>query len=137
MEAPNDDSTLLGLRGATRRKYKIDPDERLFLRMIRRGWLPPDDKLEQVRDSIQEVAINSADPRARVAAARLLLDAEIEFVRGSEARPEFVAYDPEEPDELDGIDSEPVRQLLNHSNAESSMESGSPATMPGESQPGQ
>lgn len=105
--------------------------------MIRRGWLPPDDKLEQVRDSIQEVAINSADPRARVAAARLLLDAEIEFVRGSEARPEVVAYDPEEPDEFDGIDSEPVRQLLNHGNAESSMEPVAPAIMPGESQPGQ
>ena len=137
MDASRDDLPLLGLRGATRRKYKIDPDERLFLRMIRRGWLPPDDKLEEVRDSIQDVAINSVDPRARVAAARLLLDAEIEFVRGSEARPEVVSYNEEEPDELDGIDSEPVRQLLNHGNAESSMESGAPAIMPGESQPGQ
>lgn len=108
-----------------------------MMRMIRHGWLPPDDKLAEVRDSIQDVAINSVDPRARVAAARLLLDAEIEFVRGSEARPEVVSYNEEEPDELDGIDSEPVRQLLNHSNAESSMESCPSATMPGESQPGQ
>lgn len=116
-----------------------DPEKngRLMMRMIRHGWLPPDDKLAEVRDSIQDVAINSVDPRARVAAARLLLDAEIEFVRGSEARPEVVSYNEEEPDELDGIDSEPVRQLLNHSNAESSMESGPSATMPGESQPGQ
>ena len=116
-----------------------DPEKngRLMMRMIRHGWLPPDDKLAEVRDSIQDVAINSVDPRAKVAAARLLLDAEIEFVRGSEARPEVVAYDPEEPDELDGIDSEPVRQLLNHGNAESSMEPVAPAIMPGESQPSQ
>jgi hypothetical protein len=104
------------------------------MRMIRQGWLPPDDKLAEVRESIQDVAINSADPRAKVAAARLLLDAEIEFVRGSEERPETVSHDEPEPDELDGIDSGPVREFFTGVKPEPSVEPEPPTALSGEPQ---
>ena len=74
-------SDIIGPMGSSapyKGRYK---NARLLVRMIRMGWLPPDDRLEEVRQSLEDVAIHSLDDRAKVAAARVLLDAEIEATR--------------------------------------------------------
>ena len=77
-------SELLGPMGSSVPHKGRDKNARLLVRMIRMGWLPPADRLEEVRQSIEDVAIGSHDDRAKVAAARLLLDAEIEATRQAE-----------------------------------------------------
>lgn len=74
-------SDLLGAMGSSVPHKGRDKNARLLVRMLRMGWLPPDDRLEEVRQSLEDVAIHSLDDRAKVAAARVLLDAEIEATR--------------------------------------------------------
>lgn len=74
-------SDLLGAMGSSVPHKGRDKNARLLVRMIRMGWLPPDDRLEEVRQSLEDVAIHSLDDRAKVSAARVLLDAEIEATR--------------------------------------------------------
>jgi hypothetical protein len=71
----------LGLSGVARNsRYKVDYNERLMMRMVRAGWLPSDEKLKEIKDSIEQVAISSPDHRARIMAAKLFVDAEIAHV---------------------------------------------------------
>jgi hypothetical protein len=58
-------------------------EHRIVLRMLRAGWLVPDDKLEQVRESIEYIATESPDHRARVQAAALLINTEVAYAQSA------------------------------------------------------
>lgn len=73
----------VGAKGATRR-YRRDSNERLFLRMVRNGWTPPEaDRLDDLREMIENVVLHSPDPRAKVMAYNSLLAAEIAIVQSN------------------------------------------------------
>lgn len=81
---PNEpNNQTLGANGVVRRGRNAD--ERLTLRMVRAGWLVPDDKLEEVRDSVINLVHNAADDRTRVMAAKLLADVEVAHVNSVNA----------------------------------------------------
>lgn len=91
----------LGEDGATRRPVRNN-DERRMLRMVRAGWMPSDEKLDEIRGSIEKVAISSGDPRARIMAAKILLEAEVAIVNSANQMVEIEdseaeEIDPEEP----------------------------------------
>lgn len=57
--------------------YKQNRLARLYIRMLNRGWRVPPEKVDEVRDSIIDVATNSMDPRAKVSAATFLFNVEV------------------------------------------------------------
>ncbi len=71
-----------GFRGSAPR-YIRDLEARLVLRMVRHGWLVPDDKIPRLRSVIEDIIENGNDERAKVLAYRALVESEIAIVNSA------------------------------------------------------
>jgi len=123
-------SDLLGPMGSdcpTKRDYNA----RLLLKMIRSGWIMPPDKLVQVRESLEDVAIHSPDDRARIAAANVLLNAEITFGQSQGEQGEIADYsETPEPDRPHRAIAAGIRVVPTPGNAEIPVAPATPSTVP-------
>jgi len=123
-------SDLLGPMGSdcpTKRDY----NGRLLIKMIRSGWLVPPDKLVQVRESLEDVAIHSPDDRARIAAANVLLNAEIAHAQTQSEQADIADYaETPEPDRPHRAIAAGIRVIPTPSHAEVPVEPATPPTVP-------
>lgn len=119
----------MGSDSPTRRDYNA----RLLLKMIRSGWIVPPERLVEVREAIEDVAIHSPDDRARIGAANLLLNAEIAFAQTQETQTELNDYvDQPEPARPDRAIEAGFRVIPTPSDAQAPV---APATPPPVSRP--
>ena len=71
-----------GLRGSVRR-YSRDLEARLVLRMVREGWLVPEQKIPRLRQEVEDIVTEGRDERAKVQAFRALVETEIAIVNSA------------------------------------------------------
>ena len=71
-----------GLRGGVRR-YSRDLEARLVLRMVREGWLVPEQKIPRLRQEVEDIVTEGRDERAKVQAFRALVETEIAIVNSA------------------------------------------------------
>ena len=71
-----------GLRGGAR-GYSRNLDDRLVLRMVRQGWLVPEDKIPRLRQELEDIITDGRDERAKVQSYRALVETEIAIVNSA------------------------------------------------------
>jgi hypothetical protein len=71
-----------GLRGGAR-GYSRNLDDRLVLRMVRQGWLVPEDKIPRLRQELEDIITDGRDERAKVQSYRALVETEIAIVNST------------------------------------------------------
>ena len=76
----NTENTPMGDLGQARARQTRDRMGRIVARALREGWAPNIEKLDRLREEVENVILNSADDRAKVLAYRALLDSEIAIV---------------------------------------------------------